>query len=719
MKKLLLSCMMLLGVLGMYAQEATRPILLNVGNTQESVNDQGETVPAVSIVPYGDSTLENLYAATFTPGGDLQNMFQYKNMPVTYDGVTYTKIVIKFAEPVPDGFNIHAYGGQSNFTSLKDLTEYEIELNGNPIDDFTIFNWFGCRASITITEAYFAEPEDPGSGDEPGDEPEWPYVQGIELPADFATYTISDNGETRTGNLSLSVHEFRTKDAQFNGPAVGFQDEGGNYYAQVFVRSKDQAGTNIDEWDSQLFISLPASEALNAGDKIKLTMKVKADKAATFATQSHAAPGSYMHWYCVDNVSATTEWAEFTKEIEAAAGTPNAQGGLDYPWGKVAEGMYTIAFNLAKGDMNNVCFKDITVSVVKAEIVENWVDLLADADEDETFFKIEEGVGGPWAVSPEDGVYSVLSGDDPWTDWDTQFFVRLPKKLAEGTKYKVSFKYSASQDGSADTQVHYEPTEYKHYEFIGSPSFTTTEKTYEKEGTISSNQAGTYTITFNLSKNKKETTFYFSDFKFEVPEGTELEDAPEVPERLFKPETASLNKAVDGFETLVPNCSMDLSGNEDIKAYSVAYDAEKAAVALEPITELKSARAVLIDAIAGEHTGIALAERIENTGNGLKNGDDGNTKGDGKTKYVLADGNQGIGFYLLADGVAIPKGKGYLVIEEAAAGREFIGFADDATTIKTVENLKKSGIIYNLAGQQVKSAQKGIFIIDGKKTILK
>lgn len=82
--------------------------------------------------------------------------------------------------------------------------------------------------------------------------------------------------------------------------------------------------------------------------------------------------------------------------------------------------------------------------------------------------------------------------------------------------------------------------------------------------------------------------------------------------------------------------------------------------------------------------------------------------------YVLANGSHDVGFYLLAEGVKIPAGKAYLEVN--ANGREFIGFGD-ATGIKSVETVKANGAVYNLAGQQVKSAQKGVFIVNGKKVI--
>ena len=143
-----LLCMM--GVVNAFAQDGTKtPILLVDKNGELATSD-------FDIVPIAPSTLDktNLYSATFTPKADFKNAFQYLNMEVG----DYDKIVIKFAEAVADGWNVNEYGG---FKSLKGLTEYVVNLNGTPIEDFTIFNWEGCRAPITISECYFFKSADP------------------------------------------------------------------------------------------------------------------------------------------------------------------------------------------------------------------------------------------------------------------------------------------------------------------------------------------------------------------------------------------------------------------------------------------------------------------------------------------------------------------------------------------------------------------------------
>lgn len=87
----------------------------------------------------------------------------------------------------------------------------------------------------------------------------------------------------------------------------------------------------------------------------------------------------------------------------------------------------------------------------------------------------------------------------------------------------------------------------------------------------------------------------------------------------------------------------------------------------------------------------------------------------GNDIYVLAKKDDVLGFYKLAAENKVPAGKAYLQI--AATSREFIPIDGEATAIKNVETAKANGTIYNLAGQQVKNAQKGVFIIDGKKVI--
>lgn len=82
--------------------------------------------------------------------------------------------------------------------------------------------------------------------------------------------------------------------------------------------------------------------------------------------------------------------------------------------------------------------------------------------------------------------------------------------------------------------------------------------------------------------------------------------------------------------------------------------------------------------------------------------------------YVLQNHSGKVGFYELTSSKEIPANRAYLT---APAGARFFGF-DDETSISSINvNANANTAIYNLAGQRVSKAEKGIFIINGKKVV--
>ena len=99
---------------------------------------------------------------------------------------------------------------------------------------------------------------------------------------------------------------------------------------------------------------------------------------------------------------------------------------------------------------------------------------------------------------------------------------------------------------------------------------------------------------------------------------------------------------------------------------------------------------------------------------------DGKVVGDASTIYVLADGVNGIGFYLLNEDETVPAGKAYMAIvdENVEEVRPFISITGETTGISTVAASKQNKVeVFNLAGQRVSKAQKGIIIQNGKKVV--
>ena len=96
----------------------------------------------------------------------------------------------------------------------------------------------------------------------------------------------------------------------------------------------------------------------------------------------------------------------------------------------------------------------------------------------------------------------------------------------------------------------------------------------------------------------------------------------------------------------------------------------------------------------------------------------------GDNKYYclsMKDGN--IGFYYGASGggsFTMPEHKAYLAVPTSSGSIKSFSFGDMVDGIKAVETDEtESKVIYNLAGQRVSKMQKGIYVVNGKKVLVK
>lgn len=392
--------------------------------------------------------------------------------------------------------------------------------------------------------------------DNPAIEPDEPEVILPEAPYEFDEGSLVVNGQCDGAEVeSYWCHEWRP-DGYVDGPAliVADPDDPSNRCAAVVIRSEEEARaagnavtTNgqpdgaFADWDSQFFITFPEELALSAKDKVRLTMRVKADAAQSAGTQSHKAPGAYIHWYCVGDVNFTTEWTDFDSGFVTVG-----SGGS---WGQAQEGMYTIAFNLAKGIHNTVYFDDIRIEVQRYDPFEdgNFVTNGRFEKDDMSSFACHEWrpdgyVDGPAqiVVDPADptnhcaavvirsedearaaGNAVTTNGqpDGAFADWDSQFFISIPEDqaLKDGDKIQLKMRIKADAPQAAATQSHKAPGAYIHWYGVGDVNFTTEWTDYDSgEVTVGSSgswgqaQADMYTIAFNLAKGAHNTV-YFDD----------------------------------------------------------------------------------------------------------------------------------------------------------------------------------------------------------------
>ena len=157
--------------------------------------------------------------------------------------------------------------------------------------------------------------------------------------------------------------------------------------------------------------------------------------------------------------------------------------------------------------------------------------------------------------------------------------------------------------------------------------------------------------------------------------------------------------------------------NSDVTAYAVKFNSETGKMDLTKVEDgIVPARVgVILESEKPEtlpEFDVEAADAVESDlliSNGT-------VKGDGESIYVLAKKGEVVGFYLLTKDEVIPAGKAYYKAPAGDGARAFIALGGDVTGIKTVESVKAANnAIYNLAGQRLVKAQKGLNIVNGKK----
>ncbi|MBQ7511940.1 MAG: hypothetical protein IJU11_04260 [Prevotella sp.] len=196
--------------------------------------------------------------------------------------------------------------------------------------------------------------------------------------------------------------------------------------------------------------------------------------------------------------------------------------------------------------------------------------------------------------------------------------------------------------------------------------------------------------------------------------------------------TATASVGSYGMATLSSEYALDFTDTEEVKAYTItAADKSTGELTKTPVTGKVAAGTGLYiegdaDASAEIPTTIYTTATEGNmlvAGTGAKIDQ---TTGD-YTNFILtvnkADETTAETpkfFKVNTAGNTVPAGKAYLQILTANAAREFFWFDDDVTAINAVTNNQNmDGQAYNLAGQRIAQPTKGLYIVNGKKYIVK
>ena len=162
-----------------------------------------------------------------------------------------------------------------------------------------------------------------------------------------------------------------------------------------------------------------------------------------------------------------------------------------------------------------------------------------------------------------------------------------------------------------------------------------------------------------------------------------------------------------------------------IEAYNLTGDdgttithTDAASIAANAPVLLKSAAATDYEFTA---TSVNIAATVDESTNGKLIGTYGGTTAvAGANNYVLQNGAEGLGFFKVTGIDATVKPFRAYLKTDAPASQLVLNF-DDVTGINAAEQVKKVGneTLYNLNGQRVAQPAKGLYIVNGKKIVVK
>ena len=169
-----------------------------------------------------------------------------------------------------------------------------------------------------------------------------------------------------------------------------------------------------------------------------------------------------------------------------------------------------------------------------------------------------------------------------------------------------------------------------------------------------------------------------------------------------------------GWRTIVPAASASLP--DGLKAYIVTGDVADGKATLTEVASIKAGEAYVLNGDAGDYTLTVIDSPAEPTGNKLRV----STELDGNGAYVLANRSHGVGFYLW-NGGSLGAGRVILPADAVTSAREFIAFDNETTGIKNLTPAlsQGEGAWYDLQGRRVAQPAKGLYIVNGKKVVLK
>ena len=345
----------------------------------------------------------------------------------------------------------------------------------------------------------------------------------------------------------------------------------------------------------------------------------------------------------------------------------------------------------------------------------------------------------------------VGSNTNPTNPWDAQFFVTVPEDMAfeVDTKLQLKMRVKADRAQSCDGQVHAAPGVYVQDLQFAVPSINFTDAwTDYDSGIMTVTGDGARTLTFNLSTDADANTFYIDDIELWVKrpkpinwinlvwnsdcEGDDArslvgkDGATGARETFF-----AEGEGVDGSNAVVVT-SIDNAANDHDTQFFITVShvfalGEKFKVEFDYRAEDPANAGTQSHALPEEYlywscignvdfqTGWQHFKKVVTVSSGW-----GGSMENMQTIAFNLNNNHSLATKFYFDNITL------CIDEEIATPEELAEAADIedakeavATAINSTKVQTAAKTIYNVAGQQIKTLQKGLNIVEGKKVYVK
>lgn len=222
----------------------------------------------------------------------------------------------------------------------------------------------------------------------------------------------------------------------------------------------------------------------------------------------------------------------------------------------------------------------------------------------------------------------------------------------------------------------------------------------------SANSTFSFTTTNSFDTNTRVVRLVLSEKDQNVGVGTIV---------VTKAESITISAA--GWATYSSSNALDFTGITALTAYTATMDGS--AVKFNKVTGKVPANTGLL--VRGETANVpvcASAEAVQN----LLVGVTSEKVETANTVFVLMKGSKGIGFYKNTNDFTLRANSAYLRAEdvEGSTARAFIALDDETTGIADVKAVKEDAeSIFDLQGRKIAKPTKGLYIVNGKKVVVK